>query len=108
MGPKKKGGVSRRVRIAGPYTRPEAEPAPNPLTDVEESAAVPSMNHLPSPTRSTNYIHFLSQVAARETTDLYVSVYLPSLLPHARLPLPSAPSFCIPFTFLYLSFAFFF
>ena len=25
MAPKKKGGVSRKVRITGPYTRPEAE-----------------------------------------------------------------------------------
>ena len=82
MGPKEKGGVSRRVRITGPYTRPEAEPAPNASTDVEESAvpssSTPSTNHLPSPTPSTNHVLSLSQVAAAwETTHSYVSVYLP-------------------------------
>ena len=68
MGPKEKGGVSRRVRIAGPYTRPEAEPAPNASTDVEESA-------VPSSTLSTNNVLSLLQVAAaRETAHAkYIS-----------------------------------
>ena len=70
MGPKKKGGVSCRVRNAGPYTHPEAEPAPNPLTDVEESAAVPSTN---------NVLSLLQVAAARESAHAKYVAQLQSM-----------------------------
>jgi hypothetical protein len=81
MGPKKKGGVSRRVRIAGPYTRPETEPAPNASTDVEESA-VPS-----SSTPSTNNVLSLLQVAAaRETAHAKYIAQLQSTYHNLLVP----------------------
>ena len=58
MPPKKKGGVSRKVRISGPYSRPEAEP----VSDAEDSA-VP-------PTPPANHLLSLTQVtAAREAAN---------------------------------------
>jgi hypothetical protein len=54
--PKKKGGVSRKVRITGSYTRPE-EPEPGP-TD----SAVPTS----TPTTSLNHLLSISQVAAAQ------------------------------------------
>ena len=56
MPPKKKGGVSRRVRITGPYTRPEAEPGPN---ATEDEAVL-------TPASSTNHVLSLAQVAAAQ------------------------------------------
>ena len=52
MAPKKKGGVSRKVRIAGPYSRPQVEP----VSDAEDSA-IP-------PTPPANRLLSLAQVAA--------------------------------------------
>jgi hypothetical protein len=54
MPPKKKSGVSRKVRINGPYTRPDAEAVPN---ATEDSA-------MPTPTPSTNHVLSLAQMAA--------------------------------------------
>jgi hypothetical protein len=61
MAPKKKAGVSRKVRIAGPYLRPEP-----PEPTYAEDSAVPTS----TPTTSSNHLLSLSQVAAaRETAD---------------------------------------
>jgi hypothetical protein len=54
MAPKKKGGVSRKVRITGSYSRPE-EPEPGPT-----NSAVPTS----TPTTSLNHLLSISQVAA--------------------------------------------
>ena len=74
MAPKKK-GISRKVCIAGPYSRPEVEP----VSDAEDSAIPPTplMNHVLS----------LTQVAAaREAANAkYIaqlrSTYLILLIP---------------------------
>jgi hypothetical protein len=58
MAPKKKAGVSRKVRITGPYTRPE-EPEPEPT-----NSAVPTS----TPTTSLNHLLSISQVAAARET----------------------------------------
>ena len=69
MAPKKKGGVSRKVRITGPYSRPE-EPEPGP-TD----SAVPTS----TPTTSLNHLLSISQVAAaRETAHVKCMTQLQS------------------------------
>jgi hypothetical protein len=73
MPPKKKGGVSRKVRIAGPYSCPEA------VSDVEDSAVPPTL--------PTNHLLSLTQVAAaREAANAkYIaqlrSAYLILLIP---------------------------
>ena len=58
MPPKKKGGVSRKVRITGPYSRPE--PEAKPISDAEDSAVPPT----PAVTPPTNHLLSLTQVAA--------------------------------------------
>jgi hypothetical protein len=70
MPPKKK-GISRKVRIAGPYLRPEAEPTHN----AGDSA-------VPTPTSSTNHLLSLAQVAAaRETAHAKYKAQLQSMYP---------------------------
>ena len=71
MPPKKKGGISRKVRIAGPYLRPEAEPTHN----AGDSA-------VPTPTSSTNHLLSLAQMAAaRETAHTKYKAQLQSMYP---------------------------
>jgi hypothetical protein len=70
MAPKKKAGVSRKVRITGPYTRPE-EPEPEPT-----NSAVPTS----TPTTSLNHLLSISQVAAaRETAHAKYMAQLQSM-----------------------------
>jgi hypothetical protein len=80
MPPKKK-GISRKVRIAGPYLRPEAEP------DAEDSA-VP-------PTPPTNHLLSLTQVAAaREVANAKYVTQLRSMY-LILLPPCSIDSSCV-------------
>jgi hypothetical protein len=73
MAPKKKGGVSRKVRITGPYSRPEeSEPTYN------EDSAVPTS----TPTTNSNHLLSLSQMAAaRETAHAKYVAQLQSMCP---------------------------
>jgi len=71
--PPRKGGVSRKVRIAGPYTRPEGSRGDSPST---EEPLAPSTSNLPPPTQLLS----LAQVAsARETAQTKYLAQLQSM-----------------------------
>jgi len=71
--PPRKGGVSRKVRIAGPYTWPEGSRGDSPST---KEPLAPSTSNLPLPTQLLS----LTQVAsARETVQTKYLTQLQSM-----------------------------
>ena len=71
----RKAGVSRKVRIAGPYVRPEAE-APRGDSPSTEDPPAPSTSNLPPPTQVLS----LAQVAAaRDTAQIKYTAQLQSI-----------------------------
>ena len=74
MAPRKT-GVSRKVRIAGPYKRPESEAPPGDSISTEDPP-LPSASTLPKPTQVLS----LAQVAAvRETAHTKYFAQLQSI-----------------------------